>query len=312
MLSVLSLLIAPMLGETVVGYAGGSEVDQVILWQVRVPRVVLSFLCGAALALGGLVFQAMFRNALATPYTLGVASGSTTLVALSLLAGVQFTVAGISSLTLAALIGALLSITIVYQLAKWAGGFATTGLLLAGVILSFFFSSITMLVQFFADATSLFSLVRWGMGSFVAADMQTVWTAAPFILTGGIVIANYHKELDILMLGDDLAMSRGVEVERIRKILFIAVSFMVAGVISVSGPIGFVGIIVPHLCRALVGQLHGKLFWATILLGGSFLVWCDTLARSLTQGSDLPVGIITAILGGPFFIVLLLRRSLRY
>ena len=119
----------------------------------------------------------------------------------------------------------------------------------------------------------------------------------------------YRRELDLLSIGDELAMSRGVEVKRVRRILFFAVSLMVAGVVSVCGPIGFVGIMVPHFCRLLFGVVHRELVWMTFLLGGIFLVWCDTLARSVTIGSDLPVGIITSLIGGPFFLIVLLRRA---
>jgi iron complex transport system permease protein len=287
------------------------DTEQLIFWDVRVPRVLLAFFCGAALSLGGLVFQAMFRNVLATPYTLGVASGSAFCVALVSLLGVHFSLLGISGVSLAALVGALFSVAIVYGLSRLVGGFATTGLLLGGVILGFFFSSLTMLVQHFSDATSMFRLVRWGMGSLGHADYSSVFTVLPFVLTGAAVIALFRKELDHFVLGDVLAKSRGVEVTKVRRALFFAVSLMVAGVVSVCGPIGFVGIIVPHLCRKLFGVKHENLYFYSIAVGGVFLVLCDTLARSLTSGSDLPVGIITALIGGPFFLIVLIQNQRR-
>jgi len=307
--SVLTLLGAPFLGESLILGADPAGLDGLVFWEVRVPRVLLAFLCGAALALGGLVFQAMFRNSLATPYTLGVASGSTFSVALWINCGLSFSVLGISGISLAALVGALLSVTLVYNLARISGGLATVSLLLGGVILSFFFSSLTMLVQYFADAGSMFKMMRWTMGSLGQADMDAVLQVLPFVVSGVLLIVLYRRELDLLSIGDELAMSRGVEVKRVRRILFFAVSLMVAGVVSVCGPIGFVGIMVPHFCRLLFGVVHRELVWMTFLLGGIFLVWCDTLARSVTIGSDLPVGIITSLIGGPFFLIVLLRRA---
>ncbi|MEO1856316.1 MAG: iron ABC transporter permease [Rubritalea sp.] len=307
--AVLTLLGAPFLGESVISEIGSAGTDGLVFWEVRVPRVLLAFLCGAALALSGLVFQAMFRNSLATPYTLGVASGSTFSVALWINFGLSFSIIGISGVSLAALLGALLSVLLVYNLARFAGGLATVSLLLGGVILSFFFSSITMLVQYFADAGSMFKMMRWTMGSLGQADMDAVLKVLPFVVSGTLLIAQYRRELDLLSVGDELAMSRGVEVKKVRRMLFFAVSLMMAGVVSVCGPIGFVGIMVPHFCRMLFGVAHRELVWMTFLLGGIFLVWCDTLARSVTIGSDLPVGIITSLIGGPFFLIVLLKRA---
>ena len=307
--AVLTLLAAPILGECLILGIDPAGLDGLVFWEVRVPRVLLAFLCGAALALGGLVFQAMFRNSLATPYTLGVASGSTFSVALWINFGLSFSVMGVSGVSLAALIGALLSVTLVYNLARFAGGLATVSLLLGGVILSFFFSSLTMLVQYFADAGSMFKMMRWTMGSLGQADMDAVLRVLPFVVSGIVLIVHYRRELDLLSIGDELAMSRGVEVKKVRRVLFFAVSLMMAGVVSVCGPIGFVGIMVPHFCRMLFGVVHRELVWMTILLGGIFLVWCDTLARSVTIGSDLPVGIITSLIGGPFFLIVLLKRA---
>jgi len=246
---------------------------------------------------------------LATPYTLGVASGSTFSVALWINFGLSFSILGISGVSLAALIGALLSVLLVYNLARFAGGMATVSLLLGGVILSFFFSSLTMLVQYFADAGSMFKMMRWTMGSLGQADFDAVLKVLPFVVSGVVLIVQYRRELDLLSIGEELAMSRGVEVKKVRRVLFFAVSLMMAGVVSVCGPIGFVGIMVPHFCRMLFGVVHRELVWLTLLLGGIFLVWCDTLARSVTIGSDLPVGIITSLIGGPFFLIVLLKRS---
>lgn len=141
------------------------------------------------------------------------------------------------------------------------------------------------------------------------ASYDSVLTVLPFVVTGAMVVGIYRKELDHLVLGDALAMSRGVEVKRVRQLLFFAVSLMIAGVVAVCGPIGFVGIIVPHLCRVLFGVKHQSLYFYTLAIGGVFLVICDTLARTITIGSDLPVGVVTALIGGPFFLVVLVGKQ---
>jgi len=261
------------------------------------------------LSVGGLVFQAMFRNSLATPFTLGVASGSTLSVAIWVQLGLGISFFGISGMSVAALVGALVSVMLVYGLAKLAGGFSPLTMLLGGVVLSFFFASLTMLVQVFADAGSSFRVMRWLMGSMGGADLDSVFQVLPFVIGGVGLIVFYRDELDLLALGDDLAMTRGVEVDGVRRVLFFAVSLMVAGVVTVCGPIGFVGVMVPHFCRMMFGVGHRVLLWASVLLGGLFLVWCDTLARVLAVGSELPVGVVTALFGGPFFMWLLIKRS---
>lgn len=303
--AVLSVFVAPFLGES---WLGGGAVDEMVFWEIRVPRVLMAFLCGVGLSVGGLVFQAMFRNSLATPFTLGVASGSTLSVALWVQLGLGISVLGISGMSLAALVGALVSILLVYGLARMAGGFSPLTMLLGGVVLSFFFASLTMLVQFFADAGSSFRVMRWLMGSLGGADVDSVFQVLPFVVGGVGIVAFYRDELDLLSLGDELAMTRGVDVDGVRRGLFFAVSLMVAGVVTVCGPIGFVGIMVPHFCRMVFGVGHRVLVWASVLMGGVFLVWCDTLARSVATGSELPVGVLTALVGGPFFLWLLVKR----
>jgi len=307
-LVLVSLLVAPFCGEQWVPLGGGGSLDHLVFWELRVPRVLLAFLCGAGLSVGGLVFQAMFRNALATPYTLGIVSGSTLSVAVWVQLGISVSLLGISGLSIAAFLGAIASVLVIYSLAKLAGGMSPMAMLLGGVVLSFFFASLTMLVQLFADAGSAFRVMRWLMGSLGGADVSEVFQVVPFVVSGIFIVWLYRKELDILSLGDELALSRGVEVEKVRKLLFIAVSLMVAGVVSFCGPIGFVGIMVPHFCRGVVGVSHQKLVMVVALVGGVFLVWCDTLARSLTLGSELPVGVVTSLLGGPFFLWMLLSR----
>lgn len=287
---------------------GAGDADAIIFWQIRLPRVLLAMLAGAGLSLGGVVFQALFRNPLATPFTLGVASGASLGVTIAIIAGINFSLPGLSGTSLAALSGALLSIALVYGIARSAGKLAPTTMLLGGVAISFFFSSLILLLQYLGDAGSSFRVLHWLMGDISQASMDSVLQLAPFILSGGLITALLHREINLLSITDDLASSRGVHSERTRMILFFAVSLMVAGVITACGPIGFVGIMAPHVCRLLIGSNHRYLIPASMLFGGTFLVLCDTLARNISASAEVPVGIITAILGGPFFLWFLFSK----
>lgn len=290
----------------------GSGVDSDIFWRIRVPRVCFSFLAGAGLAISGMVFQAMFRNPLATPFTLGVASGASFGATLYIRLGMIFSVAGISGITFSAFGGALFSVVFLYVLTRLKGGFSTATLLLAGVAMSFFFSSFILFTQYMSDFTSSFRIIRWLMGSLEVVGFASVRDVLPFVVVGTLMVFYLAHDLNILMVGEDISESRGVDVARTKRVLFFATSLMVGGIVAICGPIGFVGMMVPHICRLLIGADHRYLAPATFLFGGMFLTVCDTVARTLIAPAEMPVGIITALLGGPFFIWLLLRNpSLR-
>lgn len=285
------------------------ELESVIFWQIRVPRVLLAFLAGVGLSLGGVVFQSMFRNPLATPFTLGVAGGASFGVALWVHLGISFSLLGVSGVSLAALLGSMLSIALLYGIARASGNLSPMTMLLGGVAISFFFSSLIMLLQYLMDAGNSFRVIHWLMGDMGRADADSVLQVFPFVASGSLIAMYQRRELNLLSVSDDLAASRGVNVERVRMVLFLAVSLMVAGIITVCGPIGFVGIMAPHICRLIVGANHRILVPAAALFGGVFLTLCDTLARSITDSAEIPVGVITALLGGPFFLWLLFRKA---
>ena len=313
-LTLLVLATLPWIGEhtlawNVITRPDSNELDAIIFWQIRVPRVLLAMLAGMGLSLGGVVFQAIFRNPLATPFTLGVAGGGSLGVALSIFLGISFTFLGISSVSIAALIGAITSITIVYGISKATGNTSPNTMLLGGVAISFFFSSLILLLQYLSDISDSFRVIHWLMGNLSNASSDSILQILPFILSGCLITGYLHKELDLLCLHDDLAASCGLHVERMRILLFLAVSLMIAGVVTVCGPIGFVGIMAPHICRIIVGPNHRHLIPASLLFGGIFLALCDTLARNLATSAEIPVGVITALLGGPFFIGLLFKKS---
>jgi len=306
LLAVGSLLLFPMIGSTdVLNGPAGME----ILMKLRIPRVLTAFLAGVALATSGLIFQALFRNPLSTPFTLGVSGGAALGAALWMRFGPAVLLAGIAGTSLAGFGGALAAVALVYGLARTKGGFATDTLLLAGVAVNFFFSSLILLIQYFSDAGETFRMIRWLMGGFSVVGFSTPVNLSLFVLAGLTVCSLLTREMNLLLTGDELAGARGLNVNRTRKLLFFSASLMTGAAVAFCGPIGFVGLMVPHICRQLFGANHRVLLPAAILFGGTFLVFCDGIARTLLAPVEMPAGLITALLGGPFFIWLLLRKN---
>ena len=307
------LVTAPLIGPVSLPLAAladpfGSDPSARILWQIRVPRVAAAFLGGAGLAVGGAVFQAVFRNPLATPYILGVAAGAPFGVAAVARIGVGVVVLGLGLQSWSALGGALLAVAVVWLITRLRPDAATSTLLLAGVSLNFFFSSLILFLQYTATFADAYRVLRWLMGGLGGVDTSSVVQMAPFVVVGMAVIFAFGRELDLLATGAELAASRGVVVARTRTMLFVATSVMVGGVVAACGPIGFVGMMSPHICRLLLGPGHRLLLPASAVFGGAFLVLCDVAARTIVAPAELPVGVITAFLGAPFFLWLLLRR----
>ena len=283
-----------------------------ILWKIRIPRVLMGFLAGAGLALSGMAFQALFRNPLATPFTLGVASGASLGASVCIHQGWTFAwlgLLGVSSVSVCAFGGAMGTVLLVYGLTRARRGFSTATMLLAGVAVSFSFSSLILFLQYISDFTQTFRMLRWVMGGLDrVVDFGDVLNVVPFVVSGSLIVLYLTHELNLLCTGEELATSRGVEVARVKKLLFFAASLMVGGVVAICGPIGFVGLMAPHICRLLIGPDHRYLTPATLLFGGAFLVLCDTVARTVIAPTEMPVGILTALLGGPFFLWLLMGR----
>jgi iron complex transport system permease protein len=312
--SLIVLLICPFAGMEWISMrdilsSTGDEITREIFWTLRVPRVLTAFLAGSTLALGGMTFQALFRNPLATPFTLGVASGASLGASIAVTFGFTFTVLGVGGTTVAAFLGALLAMGVVYGLTRLKEGFTTATMLLSGVAISFFFSSLILFLQYSAELYNAFRMLRWVMGGLGLVGYDALFNILPFTVSGAAVLYYLTHELNLMLAGDELAMSRGVDVNNVKRILFFVVSLMVGSVVAVCGPIGFVGMMMPHIARKLIGADHRWLTPASFLAGGAFLVLCDTLARTLFAPAELPVGILTAFLGGPFFIWLLLREK---
>ncbi len=307
-LATLAIVVSsPFLG---LSYISSTEIQHQILNEIRLPRMLFAFITGAGLSLCGMVFQAMFRNPLATPFTLGVASGASLGAALYVFLGLSFSFIGINGASLAAFMGALLSISFVYYLSRFRSHFSTETLLLTGVAISFFFSSLILFIQYLSNITDSFRILRWLMGSLSIVGYHDILQLLPFVTICIAVVLWLSRELNLLMAGDEIAISRGVNVQGIRYILFFASSLCVGAIVAACGPIGFVGMMVPHICRLLIGNDHRWLIPATLLFGGSFLIICDSLARLIIAPAEIPVGVITTLLGGPFFIWLLIKSKI--
>lgn len=313
-----ALLIAPLLGSTSISLsrifdgrvAFADNVDAQIFFVARLPRVLAAALVGGALASAGVVFQALFRNPLASPDTLGVSAGAAFGAVAAIAFHLDFTVAGVSSVPLASLAGGLGALGIVYLLATARRrGLSTTVLLLAGVTMTAFFSALIMFTQYLADFTDTFRMVRWLMGMLDVGGYTPLAAAAPMLVAAYGLFSTLPRALDLLSLGADSASARGVDVLRAERTALVSASLATGAAVSIAGPVGFVGIIVPHLVRLLVGSDHRLVLPASVLFGASFLIVCDLIARTMFSPVEVPVGVVTAIIGGPFFLWLLLRRT---
>jgi iron complex transport system permease protein len=285
--------------------------QDVVIWDIRLSRVVLSGLVGAALATAGVIFQGLLLNPLADPFTIGVSTGAAFGVALLVTLGVGGSFLGLSPLPLGALLGAVGAMVAVLVLSREAGRIRKETLILAGIVVSTFLAALISLVKSL-DEESLSAIVFWIMGSFSGRGWIHVGFLLPYLAAGLALAFVYHRELDIMALGEEQSHHLGVAVSRVRVNLLLGASLLTAGAVSVSGVIGFVGLVVPHLVRVLAGPSHGRLLALSALTGALIVIWADVLARILLAGGqELPVGVVTALLGGPFFFYLLKSRRSR-
>lgn len=282
-----------------------------VFWHLRVPRCILAACAGAGLAVGGVIFQTLFRNPLATPYTLGVASGASLAAALGFLSGWRGTTpAGIPLLSLLAFGGAVVAMGLVYLMSRLRPGRDMTRLLLAGVCFAYMCSAGILLVFLVADQVITNEIVIWMMGSLGTLRPRAGLEVAVILLPVLAFTAYSHRALDLMALGDDLAASRGVNVGLTLWSCYALVGLLIAVIVANCGPIGFVGLMVPHIGRAIFGVRTLPLLLGSALLGAAFLATCDGLARSLRPPTELPVGVVTNILGAVFFFYLLGTRDI--
>ncbi len=299
------------LGAVVDGMLGDKTIDSQLFFLARLPRVLAGAVVGAGLAAAGCVFQALLRNPLAEPYTLGVSSGAALAALLAIRFSLDQTGLGSSAIGLSALTGAAITIYVVWRLAHVGRDLPPATLLLAGVIIALLCGAASMLVQYTATFSETYRFVRWMMGGLEWIQYGPLVRAAVPTAIGLLVLLTLARNLNAMSAGGDAAASVGVDASRTTTIGFFAASLVVGSGISVAGPIGFVGLIVPHVLRGFIGPDHRALLPACMLVGAGFVVACDTLARLILAPAQLPVGIVTALLGGPFFLYLIVREKTR-
>jgi len=286
--------------------------DATIILMQRLPRVLLAILAGGGLAMAGAVFQALLRNPLATPHTLGVSAGGALGAAFAI--SLNWSAPWLGSFTSVqffALVGSLVNIALIYALARRRDAFSPLKLLLAGVTLGLISSALIMFVRFITDPQKLVMVDRWLMGGLDVQGFRSLAAILPLYLPAVVLLLGHANALNQLALGQELAEGRGVDVQGVQIAALLGGSVVTACVVSVAGPIGFLGLIVPHALRALLGPDHRVLLFASFFGGGAFLAVADTVARSAFAPSELPVGVLTAMLGGPFFLILLLGARRR-
>lgn len=301
-------VVAPLVGEVTLDWRAlfdPGATDYVIFWHLRLPRVLLALAAGGALAASGLAFQTLFRNPLAEPYTLGVASGAALGAVTAIELGAGAGVLGLSLVGGASFVGAASVALLILGLAAKAR-FNTATLLLAGIAMSLTCSALILFMQYRADFTESFRMVRWMMGGLAVVGYREVLWLFPWVVVGVGILLGLRWDLNLMLTGEEVAASRGVDLSRVRWMVLAAASAMVGALVPVVGPIGFVGLIVPHVLRRWLGHDHLTLLPACVLAGGAFLALCDLIGRLLIAPAELPVGVVTALLGGPFFLWLLL------
>lgn len=317
LLAVTAILTAPLVGSTHISFRRAFDrtipfadnVDAQIFFIARLPRTLAGALVGSMLASAGVVFQGLLRNPLATPFTLGVSAGAALGAMLAITFSWSFAWAGLSAAAAASFLGSLAAVGIVYALARARHhGLSTNVLLLAGVTMNAFFSALILFVQYFADFSQTYRILRWLMGDLDISSYQPVVTALPFFVLSFASFVWLARPLNLLSLGDESAGTRGLNVTAAQRTAFVSASLATGAAVSVGGPVGFIGIVVPHLVRLIVGPDHRLVLPASALFGAAFLVGCDVLARTVMSPIELPVGVITALIGGPFFLWLLVRK----
>jgi iron complex transport system permease protein len=305
--------VAPLFGVT--SGRGGRAIEFLSSYDspiaaVRIPRVLASLLIGAALSASGCALQGWLRNPLADPFTLGISSGSSLAAVIAIRIGLERLIGG-WGIGAAALFGAVATLVFIERLARVGKHLPPATVVLAGVTISMFCSAGSVLIQYTSDFTDVSHMLAWMMGDLTSVRLVSVEYAAVPVLLGLVLLVAYARELNALAAGPDVAASLGVAVGRAQLVIFVLSSLLVGAAIALGGPIGFIGLIVPHTLRALIGPDHRALLPASIFGGAILLLLCDTLARTVIASTQLPTGAVTAVLGGPFFVYILVRQKQR-
>ena len=308
-ISFIIVISAPFLGEISLSLKDifdSSTTSFTIFWDLRVSRVVLAFFVGGILALGGLIFQIIFKNELITPYTLGIASGTTLFTAISI---VFFP---FMYMTISSVFGSIVTILILYfiskQINKNSIAVSTNSILLVGIALSYFYSSALMLVFYMSNLQENYSIVRFTLGSLDTVGFNSVLIVMLVSIVFYTIVYLNKQKIKLLLLSNDTAFLKGLNVHKINLLLLVIVSLSVGVCISFVGPIGFIGLVIPHIIKLIYKQSADKLFFPVFFFGGIFLVFSDLISRNLNTDSSLPIGVVTAFIGAPFFVYLLVRR----
>lgn len=277
---------------------------QTIIWNIRLPRVILGVLVGMSLSMTGAAFQGLFKNPMADPYIIGISSGAALGAALAIVLNISFSILNIPTISIFAFIGGLTAVVLVYNIARVKNKITTSTLLLAGVAVGQFFTAIMSFMMVLNDK-DMTKIIYWTMGSLSGKGWTPIVNLGPIIIIVLFIINFYARDLNIFVTGEESAKSLGIDVEKTKKVILILGTLVTSIVVSISGIIGFVGLIIPHIVRIILGPDHRILLPSSALLGGLFMVFADTIARTAISPIEIPVGIITALFGGPFFIYLL-------
>jgi iron complex transport system permease protein len=289
-------------------FEGKNSTEYSILFDIRLPRIILAFSIGGALALAGVILQGIFRNPLVEPYTLGISGGAALGVCLNIVFGLQ-RLFGIMSLPFSGFLGAVSVVIVIYSLAARKGMMRIQGLLLCGVMVGFISSSLVMLLMSVSRAEDLHGIIFWVMGSLEEPSWFLIKISFLAAVLGLVISYLFCFDLNALSLGEEEARHLGINTERTKRLLFVLASLLTGLSVSVAGIIGFIGLVIPHFVRMFIGRDHRMLLAASFLSGGIFLILCDTLARTIISPLELPVGVITGIFGGSIFIFILSRKE---
>ena len=296
------------LQQTYLSLTGDKAADPMlntIMWRIRLPRVLLATLVGAALSLGGLVFQALLRNPLAEPYILGISSGS----GIGAIAGILMGLSRFPGVSLTAFAGSMGTLVLLLFMAAGKTLIKKDVLLLSGVMVNAFCAAFIMFLISITQDSRLHNIIFWLMGDLSLADFSQVWLLLGVVLPCAILIFGFSNAMNLFLMGRELAQTMGVNIKIMTTLLLVTTSVMVSATVAACGPIGFVGLVIPHLLRLIMGPDHRVLVPACILGGGAYVVLCDILARTLPQQGEMPAGVITAMIGAPLFIILLKKSG---
>lgn len=311
-LGLIIIFISPFLGETQINIKDifeFSNSSNMVFWDLRVARVILAFFVGGILALSGLIFQIIFKNELITPYTLGIASGTTLFTAIGII------LLPTMYIFISSILGSLFTILVLYIISKIINktsiGSSTNSILLIGIALSYFYASALMLVFYMSSLQENYSIVRFTLGSLDTVGFSNSFVIFFVSIVFYVIIYLYKNKIKLLLISNDMAFLKGLNVDKTNLTLLVVVSLCVGITISFTGPIGFIGLVIPHIVKIIYKKSAEKLFSPTFFFGGVFLVFSDLISRNLNTDSTLPIGVVTAFIGAPFFIYLLVKRDKR-